>query len=175
MSEVDSGSKSKHFRKLPVLGSIIMGVLCFLYAIPLDWISIGFLGGISEIRFEILTINGQQYFLWGIMDTSSFILNFTQLNVETLLALLILICGLVSAICGLIGSSYKARPTKMKKLVKIAAFMTIMILLYHLTLYIFLGILGAQAVQFGTGFYLLVIAIVVYMIGFVKMTTYSEF
>lgn len=174
MSDSDIEVKRKHFRKLPVFGAILMFILSFFHAIPLDLLPLDAIYEFPRLTMEILVINGQQYFLWGVMNGSTFQLDFSSVTVETLLSIVIFLCGAGSIICGLIGSSYKERPTTMKKIVKIAMFLALMLLIYYIGVYITMGILAAETVQIGAGFYVLIATVIIYTIGFAKITPYNE-
>lgn len=165
--------KSKRrFRKLPLLGGIINLYFCFFATIPLGLISNIFPTTLSNIPLTIMSINQLEYYIWGILDAGTPVVDYSHITIETLIPLSIWLLSFIAGVFGLMGSSYNADPKKMKRLIMIAAVFLIVDLAYFCLLYFF--IMSSPNIAIGSGFYVIIICMVFYILGAMRVTEYRE-
>ncbi|MHA1728660.1 MAG: hypothetical protein ACTSWY_07990 [Promethearchaeota archaeon] len=169
----------KYFRKLPLIGGLITLYISFAAVIPISILSSLFGFSFGDISLEFFTINGiETLYLWGILESGPPITietNFSQFPIppDSLIPFIFWIITLISGICGVIGSSYNAKPENMKKLIKISAFFLIFELVYYLSGY-FNFYTAGDTVLFGTGFYCIIILIVIFVVSSLRISDYHE-
>jgi hypothetical protein len=165
-------NNAKKFRKLPLLGSLITFYLCFFAVIPLGLFSGLFSISLSDIPLSILNINQLEYYIWGVLDFGVTVIDYSNLTLDSLLPLSMWLIAVIAGILGMVGSAYNETPKKMKKLIKLAVVFLIINLVYYILLYIFW--MDIAVIDFGFGFYLMVICIVIYILAAVRVTEYHE-
>lgn len=170
-NQINKNSK-KRFRKLPLVGGLFTLYICFFANIPLGLISNIIPMALSNISLNIMSINQLDYYIWGILDSASPIIDYSNITLESLIPLSIWLMALISGILGIVGSSYKADPKKMKRLILIAAVLLITDLTYFGSLYFILTI--SLSSSLGIGFFAIFICLGIYVIAATRITEYRE-
>ena len=173
MAENSDTKKRKYFRKLPFICGCLTLYLSFMAIIPLSLLSSLMGSPISDLTLEIIQVDGYYYFLWGQIESGISQLSFDEISIANSVAFILWLCSVTAGIFGIIGSSYKAKPKNMKKMVELSLFLLIMILIYYISLFVS-SYPSSVTVNFGPGFYILIILIVFFIISGLKITDYNE-
>ncbi|MHA1339150.1 MAG: hypothetical protein ACTSRZ_05405 [Promethearchaeota archaeon] len=169
-----SDKKTKGFRKLPFVSGVMMLYISFIAVIPLGAFSSLTSYSLSDITLEILNVDNTKIYIWGPLKNSNPLIDFSMLNFNTILSLLPWIGCVLAAIFCLIGSSYNENPIILKKLLKFASFLLIMILISYVGIYIFWKYTPNTVISFGPGFVVIILSLVILISGIIKMTDYWE-
>lgn len=173
MGENSDTKKRKYFRKLPFVCGCLTLYLSFIAVIPLNSLSF-FLGfSIPDITLEIIQVDGYFYYFWGQIESGMSQLSFEEISINNSIDFILWLCMVTAGIFGIISSSYKAKPKNMKKLVELSLFLLLIILIYYISLFVSLYY-SSVLIEFGSGFYILIILIIFFMISSRKITDYNE-
>jgi len=154
--------KKKYFRFLPLLGGLIALVIAFISLIPI--------GSTYIFSFHILKSGGIYHYIWGIVENGVSWYEFSSISVENIGPLVFWIFLVFSAICGIIGVSFKENPKTIKKLLLIGGFCVTLEFGYFTTLYF----LNFGAYQFGFGYYGLILVLFSYFLSAGLVTEYQK-
>ena len=154
--------KKKYFRFFPLLGGIIALIIAFIASIPL--------GSTFTISLHMLKSGEIYHYIWGIVEGGIIWFGFTAISIDNLMPLLLWIFFVFSAICGLIGVSYKENPNTSKKLLLIGGF-TLSIEFVYFTI---LFVLNFGTYTLGIGYYGLILIMFLYFLSAGLITEYQK-
>ncbi|MHA1111211.1 MAG: hypothetical protein ACTSRE_08910 [Promethearchaeota archaeon] len=154
--------KKKYFRFLPLLGGSITLLIAFIASIPL--------GSSVVISFHMLESSGIYHYIWGIVESGVIWFGYTAITADNVVPLVLWIFLLFSAICGIIGMSYKEKPKSLKKLLLIGGFTVTIEFGYFTTLYF----LNFGTYTLGFGYYGLIFIMFLYFLSAGLITDYQK-
>jgi len=169
-----SNKKSRGFRKLPILAGTLLFYFSFFSVIPFGILSSLGTYSFSDIGLEILNVDNIKIYIWGALEDSNLIIDYSIINLNAILSLLPWLGTIISAIFSFISSSYNENPKILKKLLKLSSLLLILILFYYITLYFYWKYTPTATITFGIGIIFIIIPLILQIFGTIRITDYRE-
>ena len=164
--------KNKKFRKLPLIGGIIILYLTVMSEIPLGLLSTWFGSLFQNISLELVTINDVQYYFWGIIDSGIPLVNFSNILSDNLFPFILWLLLVISGLLTLAGSSYLGNPTQTKKRIKVGTYLLFFEIFYYLSQYFFFLYSPGTTTMLGMGIFVAIIPLIINIFGILRVSDY---